>query len=135
VDVVVAVYVEKHLAPGPHPMAVNAQQRQLGEDIVHGRHGHPGRSRFLDFFRYHVGTGVTEPHHGLMDRQPLVGGFQAMFFQQDTELIHVRRFSHLKSHNGTKIHLILNNSKWYHSPGVKIGKSKSNDYICRLYKK
>lgn len=69
--VVECVDVEVHLVVAAHPVVVDSQQGKLRENVVYRCHCHLGFALLADLFRYHVGAGMAEDYHCLVNGKPL----------------------------------------------------------------
>ena len=98
VEVVAGPDVEDHLAAAAEPAAVDAEVRQLAEDVVDGGDGHFLGPRRGNLRRYLIGRSMDKRHHRLMNGHALRGRLETVLAEEGPEAFDRRTAVDVEGH-------------------------------------
>ena len=85
VDVPEAVDVEIHLVVRAHAAGIDFEVGQGGEYVVYGGYGDAREPRIGHLLGDHVGAGMSELEHGVVDGEPLGSRLESLVLQEFLE--------------------------------------------------
>ena len=89
VDMLGGIHVEEHLVAAAQTSGIYPYIRQSGQDVVDGCHSYGGFDVLVDEVCDHVGGGMAQSHHRVVDGKPLGRGFHACILEHGFELFSV----------------------------------------------